>query len=74
MILHKVVQSIKSRPQSYGEYLKSETKRNKKKRLEVIKKWYDYIHRNELHTEDKHLETCHPYTRVQKQNPADDTQ
>ena len=32
------------RPQSYGEYLKNETKRNKKKRLKVIKKWYDFIH------------------------------
>lgn len=36
--------TIKKRPQSYGEYLKNETKRNKKKRLEVIKKWYDFIH------------------------------
>ena len=35
---------IKKRPQSYGEYLKNETKRNKKKRLKVIKKWYDFIH------------------------------
>ena len=66
MILHKVVQSIKSRPQSYGEYLKSETKRNKKKRLEVIKKWYDYIHRNKLHTQItypkiQNLAECHPW-------------
>ena len=35
---------IKKRPQSYGEYLKNETKRNKAKRLKVIKKWYDFIH------------------------------
>lgn len=34
----------KKRPQSYSEYLKNETIRNKKKRLEVIKKWYDFIH------------------------------
>ena len=36
--------TIKKRPQSYGEYLKNETKRNKQKRLKVIKKWYDFIH------------------------------
>lgn len=36
--------TIKKRPQSYSEYLKNETKRNKKKRLEAIKKWYDFIH------------------------------
>lgn len=34
------------RPQSYGEYLKNETKRNKAKRLTVIKEWYDFIHIN----------------------------
>tara|TARA_B100000282_G_C31728619_1_gene489765 strand:- start:212 stop:400 length:189 start_codon:yes stop_codon:yes gene_type:complete len=32
------------RPQSYGEYLKNEPKRNKAKRLKVIKEWYDFIH------------------------------
>tara|TARA_B100001093_G_scaffold17923_1_gene16264 strand:+ start:1903 stop:2079 length:177 start_codon:yes stop_codon:yes gene_type:complete len=36
--------TVKRRPQSYGEYLKNESKRNKTKRLEVIKKWYDFIH------------------------------
>ena len=36
--------AVKKRPQSYGEYLKNETKRNKQKRLKVIKKWYDFIH------------------------------
>ena len=36
--------TVKRRPQSYGEYLKNEKKRNKTKRLEVIKKWYDFIH------------------------------
>ena len=34
------------RPQSYGEYLKNETKRNKAKRLKVIKEWYDFIQIN----------------------------
>tara|TARA_B100001121_G_C18350149_1_gene462063 strand:+ start:36 stop:230 length:195 start_codon:yes stop_codon:yes gene_type:complete len=47
-IINKGIESyaknIIKRPQSYGEYLKNETKRNKKKRLEVIKKWYDFIH------------------------------
>ena len=32
------------KPQSYGQYLKNEPKRNKQKRLKVIKKWYDFIH------------------------------
>ena len=35
---------IKKQPQSYGSYLKNEKKRNKQKRLNVIKKWYDFIH------------------------------
>ena len=34
----------KTYPKSFGSYLRSETKRNKKKRLEVIKNWYDFIH------------------------------
>lgn len=34
------------RPQSYGEYLKNEPKRNKVKRLKVIKEWYDFIYIN----------------------------
>ena len=33
----------KIRPKSYGEYLKTEKKRDKNKRIEVIKKWYNYI-------------------------------
>ena len=43
-ILFYTKNKIKKRPQSYGEYLKNETKRNKAKRLKVIKKWYDFIH------------------------------
>ena len=39
---------IKKHPQSYGSYLKNEKKRNKQKRLDVIKKWYDFIHNNKL--------------------------
>ena len=39
---------IKKKPQSYGSYLKNEKKRNKQKRLRVIKKWYDFIHNNKL--------------------------
>ena len=35
--------SIKNRPQSYGEYLKKEKIRDKKKRLKIIKEWYDFI-------------------------------
>ena len=38
--------TIKKYPQSYGSYLKNEKKRNKQKRLDVIKKWYDFIHNN----------------------------
>ena len=34
------------KPQAYGQYLKNEPKRNKQKRLKVIKKWYDFIHNN----------------------------
>jgi len=37
---------IKKHPQSYGSYLKNEKKRNKQKRLDAIKKWYDFIHNN----------------------------
>lgn len=40
--------TIKKHPQSYGSYLKNEKKRNKQKRLDVIKKWYDFIHNNKL--------------------------
>ena len=50
-IIHKGIElyiknTIKKQPQSYGQYLKNEPKRNKQKRLEVIKKWYDFIHNN----------------------------
>jgi hypothetical protein len=31
-------------PPSYGEYLKKEVKRDKNKRLKIIKEWYDYIY------------------------------
>lgn len=37
--------SIKNKPLSYGQYymLNKNKKRNKKERIAVIKKWYDYI-------------------------------
>lgn len=45
MVIRLCIRStLKKRPQSYGEYLKNETTRNKKKRIEVIQKWYDFIH------------------------------
>ena len=31
-------------PESFGQYLKNEDKRNKGKRLKVIENWYNFIH------------------------------
>ena len=46
--------ALKKRPQSYGKYLQNETKRNKKKRIEVIKKWYDFIHHDKKNFRNGH--------------------
>ena len=42
---YKIIKNNKVKPPpSYGEYLKTEVKRDKHKRLQVIKEWYDYIY------------------------------
>jgi len=43
LIIHNITKNYKKKVVPYSKYLKTEIKRDKDKRRQAIKEWYDYI-------------------------------